>query len=571
MQSMTSASRLNPTIMPNCAQCKSSFEIPTAQQKALKQMGDLPLPTLCPSCRMQRRFAWRNERKLYYRKCDLTGKQIVSIYPEKSPYTVYDQHEWYSDKWNAMDYAMDYDFDRSFFEQFNELMLKVPKISVFTSRNENSDYTNGAQQDKNCYMIFVSDHDEDCYFSYGIDSCKDCIDCMNCYESELLLECIDCSGSYNIAYSQKSHACRDSYFLSDCKNCQDCFGCFGLRGKKHYIFNQQLTKEEYGQKLSLLNLGSHESIERLKTMMDEQFAKQQIFQHYDGNNNENVTGDHIVGSKNCIECYDSGALEDCGYLIFSFKSKDCFDGHVVVDNCELCYETISTINQYNTQFTFLGFYSKNCMYLDHSKSCQDCFGCSGLKQEQYCILNKKYSKDEYFSMVERIKKHMQQAHSIYSGQAGEWGMAPPIALSPFGYNETVAQEYFPLTKEEVLARGWKWFDDDNEGFAYQGPKTAIPDNITDVQDDIVDKILECKQSGKPYKIIPQELELYKQHGLPLSRLCFEERHLNRVRRRNPRKLWDRTCMKCGAKVATTFAPERQETIYCEACYLETVY
>ena len=33
---------------------------------------------------------------------------------------------------------------------------------------------------------------------------------------------------------------------------------------------------------------------------------------------------------------------------------------------------------------------------------------------------------------------------------GEWGEFFPSSLSPFGYNETVAQEYFPLTREEVL-------------------------------------------------------------------------------------------------------------------------
>jgi hypothetical protein len=37
---------------------------------------------------------------------------------------------------------------------------------------------------------------------------------------------------------------------------------------------------------------------------------------------------------------------------------------------------------------------------------------------------------------------------------GEWGEYFPIEVSPFGYNETVAQEYFPLTEEEVNSKGW---------------------------------------------------------------------------------------------------------------------
>ena len=50
---------------------------------------------------------------------------------------------------------------------------------------------------------------------------------------------------------------------------------------------------------------------------------------------------------------------------------------------------------------------------------------------------------------------------------GEWGEFFPSSLSPFGYNETVAQEYFPLDKSEVVNRGWNWRDED-EGSSYHG-------------------------------------------------------------------------------------------------------
>ena len=217
--------------MTNCTRCQSAFNVHPQKHEFLQKI-DLPDPVLCPECRMQGRFAFRNERKLYHRKCDLTGRQIISVYPPDSPYKVYDQHEWHTDNWDATEYGRDFDFDRPFFEQFNELMQDAPKISVFTSNNENSDYTNGAQQDKNCYMIFVSDHDEDCYYSYGIDSCKDSLECLNCYESTLCVECIDCSGSYMLAHCEQSHDCSESYFLSDCKGCKNCFGCFNGAGLK---------------------------------------------------------------------------------------------------------------------------------------------------------------------------------------------------------------------------------------------------------------------------------------------------------------------------------------------------
>ena len=503
----------------------------------------------------------------------MTGKSIISIYPPDSEYKVYDQHEWHSDKWDAFEYGRDFDFNRPFFEQFDELMKDVPKISLFTSRNENSDYTNGAQQDRNCYMIFVSDHDEDCYYSYGIDSCKDCVECLNCFECTLCLECIDCSGSYNLAYSERAHNCSDSYFLHDCKNCKNCFGCYGLRGKEYHIFNEPHKKEEYEKKLKELNTGNIDTINHAKEVFAKKVSEQQIHQYYDGNKNENVTGDHIVNCKNCIECYDSGDLEDCGYLIFSFKSKDCFDGHVVVDQSELCYETISTIHQYNTQFTYCSWYSKDSMYLDHCISCVDCFACSGLKKAKYCIFNKQYSKEEYESLKAKIIEHMKKTplRQGSAGQAFEWGHPTPAELSPFGYNETVAQEFYPLSKEEVLKKGWKWQEEESAKYAYEGPKTEISKDIKDVTDEIIEKILICEKSGKPYKITPQELKLYRQHNLPLPRLCFDERHLARIQKRNPRQLWKRKCQKCDKEIQTSYSPDRPDKVYCEECYLKEVH
>jgi len=545
-----------------CNNCQKDHQASQKEIDFLKKI-ELPLPKLCTECRMQRRFAFRNERKLYHRKCDLTGKQIISIYPQDSKYKVYDQHEWHSDKWSASDYQRDFDFSKPFFEQFDQLMKDTPKISVFTSQNENSDFTNGAQQDKNCYMLFVSDHNEDCYFSYGIDSCTDCNDCMNCFKCTLCIECIDCADSYNLAFCTNTHNCSDSYFLSDCKSCKNCFGSFGLRNKEYYFFNEKLTKEEYEQKFKEYQLNKYENQENLKQWFYKQTKNKQVNQYYEGNSNNDVTGDHIVRCKNCINCFDSANLEDCGNLIFSFNSKDCFDGHVVVDNSELCYDIVSVINQYNTQFTYCSWYSKNSMYIDHCISCSDCFACSGLRKAKYCIFNKQYSKEEYEILKNKIIEHMKQS--------GEYGEYFPIELSPFPYNDTVAQEHFPITQNEAIEKGWKWIEAQEELNTYQGPESEIPEDIQETNEDVTEKIFLCETSKTPYKIIKQEFGLYQKHNLPLPHKCFNERHLERIQKRNPLKLWDRSCMKCGIELKTTFSPDKTNTIYCEKCYLETIH
>ena len=78
----------------------------------------------------------------------------------------------------------------------------------------------------------------------------------------------------------------------------------------------------------------------------------------------------------------------------------------------------------------------------HCRSCQDCFGCCGLSGQQYCIFNKQYSKEDYENQVAKIISHMIETK--------EWGEFFHPSLSPFGYNETVAMEYYPLEKTDPL-------------------------------------------------------------------------------------------------------------------------
>jgi len=41
--------------------------------------------------------------------------------------------------------------------------------------------------------------------------------------------------------------------------------------------------------------------------------------------------------------------------------------------------------------------------------------------------------------------------------------------------------------------------------------------------------------------------------------------------RNPRRLFNRKCMKCDKQIQTSYAPEKPEIVYCEECYVEEVY
>lgn len=107
--------------------------------------------------------------------------------------------------------------------------------------------------------------------------------------------------------------------------------------------------------------------------------------------------------------------------------------------------------------------SNNCkdiFYCTNSNWIENCFGCCSLRKNQHhCILNKTYAAQEYETLCGKIVDHMRST--------GEWGDFFPHELSPFGYNETVAQEYFPLTESEVRAKGWNWYNEPVKTFEGQ--------------------------------------------------------------------------------------------------------
>jgi hypothetical protein len=154
---------------------------------------------------------------------------------------------------------------------------------------------------------------------------------------------------------------------------------------------------------------------------------------------------------------------------------------------------------------------------------------------------------------------------------GEWGEFFPRSMSPYGYNETNAIDYFPQTREESLQKGFLWRDETDQQETYLGPVFDPPEAISGIGNDICEKILLCEVTGKPFKIIPQELKFYREMGLPLPRRSFEQRHKDRINKRNPRHLWNRECANCHKAIQTTYNPDRPEIIYCEDCYLATIY
>ncbi len=566
-----------------CQNCKLDFTIEPDDFSFYKKM-QVPPPTWCPECRMIRRLTWRNERTLYKNKCHFCNKNLISIYDPDGPIITYCVHCYYGDGWDSLEYGQDYDFTKPFVNQFKELFLRVPKIATQMSSDViNSEYSNHLGASKNCYLVFASIGDEECMYCTHINNSKNLIDCHTLYKSELCYECYNCSDSYNLKFSIQSQNCVDSSFLFNCRNCSNCFNCSNLINKSYCINNSQFTKEDYLENISKIKMGSRKTLEK---NIDE-FKKLKIGTIRKGTesiNSIDSTGSFLKNTKNCNQCFDISNCEDEKYVGYSSDSKNVMDGYAVYPKSELCYEVVASgLNSSNNYFCYLAWDGAfNLRYSTFAlPNCSNCFGCTQIKKKSYCILNKQYTKEQYEELVPKIIKHMDDMPYIDSmGRIYKYGEFFPSELSPFAYNETVAQEYFSLTKEEALKQGYKWKDKEERNYKIDIKSEDIPDNINDVNDDITNKVIECAHKGtcnqqctEAFKIIPEELAFYRRMNLPTPRLCPNCRHYERLSERNPMKLWHRSCMKpgCTNEFETSYSPDRPEIIYCERCYQNEVY
>lgn len=556
-----------------CQNCKQSFTIEPQDFKFYEKI-QVPPPTFCPDCRYQRRLAHRNERVLYNRTCDATGEAIVSIYPQDVPFPIYEQAYWMGDKWDSMQYGRDFDFSRLFFEQFEELQRVVPRINLRNNESVNSKYTNQCEHNKDCYLLVASCYSENTMYANWAMYCKDSLEAYNLFRSEWCYEGINCQLASNLFWCMQVESSFECWFSYDLRGCNNCFLSSNLRNKSYYWENEPLSKEEYQKRFAVAQTGSFTAIRKLRKKWLE-CMERSLHKFSSQRSVQNVSGDMIFESKNVSQSFNVTRSENVKYCADVLEIKDCMDNTEVAFRFERNYEAHGSPALANTIAANICWESFDLSYCNLCGYSNNLFGCIALKQKKYCILNKQYSKEDYNALKLKIIEHMKKT--------GEWGEFFPVTMSPFAYNETTALEYFPLTKEQVLQRGWRW-SDTLPGTFGKGTVAMqdIPDNIKDVSETINKEILTCQDCGNNYLILLQELVFYQNMVLPIPRQCPNCRHYARLALRNPRKLWHRQCVckimdhrwhpkgRCPNEFETTYAPERPEIVYCEKCYLAEV-
>ena len=433
---------------------------------------------------------------------------------------------------NAWSYSLEYDFNISFFDNFKKLMDIVPlqRIMDFWS-NENADFVDQAFWVKNWYLVFVSWFwvENIMYSAYCYENL------INIFNSLLITHncsniyfCSNIDNSYNIFYSKYINDSSEIWFSTNLIWCHECIFCDKLENQRYCFQNKILEKEEYFKiKKQILEkkekfLGNYKFISKNKAI---------------NRLSENVNWINNIRCKNVENGYFINNANDSRNVINVWWDNirnfyDCFDAWVNSDNFYwVVWAWDSCKNIFcSTQIAM----SSNIYYSYLISNCSFCIWCIWLKNKSFCILNKQYSKEEWYIKTNELFKKMEESWIL-------WNFFP-WKLNPFYFNDTAAYLIDDgFTKEELKKNWYLWRDEKIKVDVPENAKVINSvnvgnENIRSLQDfewydknwkwhinpEVLKKIIK-DEKWNYYKIVQMEYDFLMKYELPLPELHWLDR------------------------------------------------
>lgn len=546
--------------------CEGEFEIQEGDVEFLRMLR-VPPPNYCPTCRRMRRLPHMSKTRFFKRDCDAPGhtEKMISTFPANCPFPVYDYAHFTGDNFDPFAFGVSYEVGIDGMDALWSLRQKFPLPSFLNkdSSTINSDYSSGGRNTKNAYYAGGCYEAEDVWYSNLVIKSKVVMDSRTIKNSDHVYASQKCDHLYKCSYMYFSSNSSDCMFMFDCHNCTDCFGCVNLRNAKYCVFNEQLTKEQYGKFM--------ESVKPYKRgMLDECSKRFWSFVHelpMNASHNvavDNVSGIGIMNSKNMYDIVDAVDSENVRHADSPLGHHDSMD-LLFSGGSHHLYGTINIGSSSSwVKFSVSSKFCTDCEYVFNSKYLTNCFMCFGLQNKSYCILNKQYEPEEYFRIVDDIKSSLLQS--------GKYADGLGIEYSALGYDISLASIAYPLTNEEILALG---------GYIAEAPETNIgdivvvdaqdvPETIQEVSVDILTKAIRCQISGRPFRVIASELDFYRKMGLPLPTIHPELRIEETLRLVPTGKKYSAVCSCCSKNIYSILDPENGYNLYCESCYQKEV-
>ncbi len=300
--------------------------------------------------------------------------------------------------------------------------------------------------------------------------------------------------------------------------------CSNLRNKEYCLFNKQVTKEEYEQFISTVNWADYDTMLKFKKQFIEELIPAAPIPPAILENCEQVEGNYLKNTAHSEKAFESFDLKDTYNVFQCAKGNDIAGAYMCNDRVEKCFQCVATgIAVYDVRNCAFVWHSSYMEYCYLCLNCQNCFGCIGLRNKQYHIFNKPYSKEDYEDAVKVLRENMVKR--------GEYNQFFPLELSPFPYEDTIAFDLFDNRDSSVFAA-----------------ELALPNGSAQSKN-----VQTCPISGKQFRYINQELAIYEKRNIPLPRISPALRYRQRMQLMDTSFLPNQVQLSLGGVAATYFA------------------
>lgn len=542
-----------------CAVSGEKFEVTDLETQMRRKFGVSDFSDKKPEYRFRELGSFWQHWNLHNRKCDRTGKNIISVFRPDCEYPVWHKDEWIA---HADPPGAEVDFTRPVFPQMWEFFQKSPLPHTTGTGNENCEYADDVWFSRNCYLCHSMAHCEDLSYCYRTLKSANCYYCVFSFNLELCVDVINSEFCFQVVYALNCKHCSDSAFLYDCRNCTHCMFCSGLRNKQFCFMNEQLTKQEYFAKKAEWDFSSRKIYEEAKKYFNAMLKDSSWHRVLSNDHCENTTGNYNLNCKDSVNCYFCQGNDQCVNCFRNYIGKTSLDFHG--QTSEFCFYSILAQDKcYDIRFCSQMAHCQYMQYCAFCLNCQNCFGCCGLVNKKYFIFNKSYSEKEYYAMRDKLIDYMKKA--------GEYGKFFPAYFAQNPYDESWSGFYFPLTKEEQLESGFKYKSPVERKQKEYFNLNNIPDSAKDFDNDDYEKIYWDEIFEKPFKIREADYKFSKRLNVPLPYTYYIRRIQENFRFVFFNGCLRKTnCGKCGKEIKTSWPSTFDGRILCEDDYLKIV-
>ena len=462
----------------------------------------------------------------YRRKVLINGTftTLTSVTPETSRSKNIVDGKWYLENQKMFtEQAREYDFTKSFFSNFWELLDSVPAPTRFTDdKSVDCDHAASVWMSNKVYLsiLAIDDCENILYTFYTQDGVKNTLNSVMVWDhSENIYFSSGVLKSYNVFYSRYITNSANIWFSTNLIGCQECILCDTLTNASYCIRNKQYSQEEYLKEKTNI-LSNKSDFERFYLGLSKK---------WENFGSKNIVGKFCIESENVENGFFSYRVSS-GRNIFFVWDKDgrrnaydtiCSDqkwegdvyGCINLGSASNCYLSDSFI------WASL-YYCYNCL------TCSFCIGCTGLTNKSYYILNKQYTKEEWEIQAEKIFASMERDGTLWEFFPGE--------MSRLYFNDTLASLiYDDFTKEEVEAAWYLWRDEPIRVDIPEGVKIVKNTELDQYQwfdvhgawkihPDVMDTVI-SDAKWNYYRIVQYEYDFLMKHGLPLPTLHWLDR------------------------------------------------